>query len=312
MGGGGGGINWTNFPNFPLSKGFCAKTDGELNIFNFMASLRWTDYIIRRQQTVLCDACAVTLLLYKSAEPIHKHGKNKYNAEIQQIPTLKLVPNCVGTGPKGWWKSNSGSTAAEKELQLTSSREPSREKSSKSRATSASLLRLLLIFECFSSRESQRLNSLSTFGSGTVHAFFVLRCLFSCISMSVFTQLTGDGKDHLFTPSNSLSLTITVNFCWIQHESQKSDSTARKPRCTVLSLCFCRPPWSNWYVPYWHSYKTCRVTFTLHVYDLTFISILWRGGDGGGVTDENAAMPLTKGRARVSIFVRRPQDNFWP
>ena len=107
--------------------------------------------------------------------------KKTYNAEIQQIPMLKLVPNCVGTGPKGWWKSNSRSTAAEKELQLTSSKEPSREKSSDSRATSASLLRLLLIFECFSSRESQRLNSLSTFGSGRVRAFFVLKCSFSCI-----------------------------------------------------------------------------------------------------------------------------------
>ena len=200
----------------------------------FISRRPWDERTTLYGDNKLCYVTLVQLHYYSINLPIRKQ-KNKYNAEIQQIAMLKLVPNCVGTGPKGWWKSNSGSTAAEKELQLTSSREPSREKSSDSRATSASLLRLLLIFECFSSRESRCLNSLSTFGSGTVHAFFVPRCLFSCISMSVFTWLTGDGKDPLFTPSNSLSLTVTVNFCWVQHRSQKSYSTARLPQCTVLS-----------------------------------------------------------------------------
>lgn len=37
--------------------------------------------------------------------------------------------------------------------------------------------------------------------------------------------------------------------------------------------------------------QSCHITFTLHIYDLTFISP--GGGDGGGVTDETAGKPKT-------------------
>lgn len=45
----------------------------------------------------------------------------------------------------------------------------------------------------------------------------------------------------------------------------------------------------------------CRITFTLHVYDLTFIMI--SGGDGGGVTSEKrAAKPVKAVQDCLSTF----------
>lgn len=102
--GGGWKLTFTNWPNFPLSKCFCAKTDIELNIFHFTASLRWTNYIIRRQQTVLCDACAVTLLLCKSAEPIHKQEKKNIQCWNTANPYAKISAKLCGHRTKRMMK----------------------------------------------------------------------------------------------------------------------------------------------------------------------------------------------------------------
>ena len=49
----------------------------------------------------------------------------------------------------------------------------------------------------------------------------------------------------------------------------------------------------------------CQVTFTLHVFDLTFTS--GGGGDGGGVTGEKAAKPVTAVSDSVSTFASKKQ-----
>lgn len=45
----------------------------------------------------------------------------------------------------------------------------------------------------------------------------------------------------------------------------------------------------------------CHIMFRFHVYDLTFVSE--SGGDGGGVTGEMAAEPVTTVQDCVSTFV---------
>ena len=69
------------------------------------------------------------------------------------------------------------------------------------------------------------------------------------------------------------------------------------PNIIFSSKCFCKP---DMFTPYWHFYKSWRITFTLHVCDLIFSS----GGGGDG-----AAEPV--GAVWVSAFVRvTPLDIF--
>ena len=45
------------------------------------------------------------------------------------------------------------------------------------------------------------------------------------------------------------------------------------------------------YAPYWHFPKTGHITFTLHIYYLTF---MWKDeGDGGGVRGDKGVKPVS-------------------
>lgn len=77
-------------------------------------------------------------------------------------------------------------------------------------------------------------------------------------------------------------------------ETKLQDGTTQSPGWIFMflqttdvltSVCFIV------YIPHWHFYKTSHITFTLHVHDLTVIF----GGrrDGGGVTGERVAKPVT-------------------
>lgn len=45
------------------------------------------------------------------------------------------------------------------------------------------------------------------------------------------------------------------------------------------------------HITYWQFHSKCHITFILHIYDITVIS--GSGGEGGGVTGEKVAKPLT-------------------
>ena len=59
------------------------------------------------------------------------------------------------------------------------------------------------------------------------------------------------------------------------------------------------------YVPYCHLNETRHTTFALHVYFLTFV--LWGGGDGGGVTGDEAAKCVSQSESVLSALVSAKQ-----
>lgn len=79
--------------------------------------------------------------------------------------------------------------------------------------------------------------------------------------------------------------------CWQQTFLQHTDDT---------HICRCHRPTNHRDIS-----TKCQVTFTLHVSDLTFTS----GGerDGGGVTGEKPAKPVTAVSDSVSTFVSKKQ-----